>query len=71
MSEVKAEMAATVWELVAVEGQDAVAGDILLLLESMKMEIAVEAPLDGRVEQILVRAGDSVQAGDVLVLMDP
>lgn len=71
MTEVKAEMAATVWKLEAAEGGVAAAGDILLLLESMKMEIPVEAPSDGRVTQILVSVGQSVQPGDVLALMEP
>lgn len=71
MSEIRAEMAATVWELVAVEGHVFDAGEVLILLESMKMEIPVEAPAPGRVKQILVNVGESVQAGDILLLMDP
>ena len=43
--------------------------DVLLILESMKMEIPVEAPCAGRVAEIRVREGDSVEEGDVLAVI--
>jgi biotin carboxyl carrier protein len=46
------------------------AGDELLVLESMKMEIPVEAPCGGRVSQLLVEEGQAVEEGDVLVVLD-
>jgi methylmalonyl-CoA carboxyltransferase small subunit len=48
-------------------GQDLQAGDILLVLEAMKMETNVTAPGPGRIAAIRVNQGDSVQAGQILV----
>ena len=69
MPEVKAEMAATVWKVLVREGQEVVKDETLILLESMKMEVPVEAPEGGTVRQVLVNEGDVVQEGDVLVLL--
>ena len=48
-------------------GQTLQVGDVLLVLEAMKMETQVSAPIAGKVTEIKVKAGDSVQAGQVLV----
>jgi methylmalonyl-CoA carboxyltransferase small subunit len=48
-------------------GQSLQAGDILLVLEAMKMETNITAPSAGRVATIRVNQGDSVQAGQVVV----
>ena len=48
-------------------GQDVEAGDVLLSIEAMKMESAVHAESGGRVEEVLVRAGDQIDAKDLLV----
>lgn len=48
-------------------GQSIQTGDILLVLEAMKMETNITAPLAGKIASIKVSAGDSVQAGMVLV----
>lgn len=59
----------TVWKILAQEGQQVKTGDILIVIEAMKMEIAVETPLSGTVERILCRQGDSVSAGQLLVIL--
>lgn len=70
MTEVRAEIAASVWK-VAVEVGGAVAeGDTVAVLESMKMEIPVEAPVAGRVTEVRVGSGDSVQEGDVIAVIE-
>ncbi len=51
------------------EGQEVKKGDIILILEAMKMENPVESPVDGVVEKILVHEGQSVNAGDVLMII--
>ena len=51
-------------------GQEVAKGDLLVVLESMKMENYVYAPLDGVVSRILVRPSDGVQAGDTLVAIE-
>jgi acetyl-CoA carboxylase carboxyltransferase component len=57
---------------VAVEsGELVAAGTILVVLESMKMEHPLEAAVPGRVEAVLVTAGETVQPGDVLLRLRP
>lgn len=52
-----------VWKLMHAEGAEVRKGDAIMILEAMKMEIPIVAPFDGRVEQILVTEGDSVESG--------
>ena len=70
MADVIAEMVGNVWQVVAAEGQQVSEGDTLVILESMKMEIPVVAPLDGRVREIRVKPEDVVQEGDVLAIVE-
>ena len=51
-------------------GQSVKAGDNIVILESMKMEIPVVAPQDGTIESIDVSEGAAVENGDVLATMD-
>jgi biotin carboxyl carrier protein len=69
VAEVCAEMVANVIQLVVSEADVVAAGDTLLVLESMKMEIPVLADVSGTVAEIKVREGDVVQEGDVLVVL--
>lgn len=62
-----APMPATVIKVLAEPGSEVHRGDMLLLLEAMKMELPVRAPRDGRVKALHCRAGELVQAGTVLV----
>jgi len=68
--EIKAHITGVVFEIVARPGDAVQAGDPVVVLESMKMEIPVEAPRAGRVAAILVEAGQTVQEGDVLALLE-
>ncbi len=70
MPEIRSEMVANVWKVVAKEGDAVSAGDPLVILESMKMEIPVEAPVDGTVRQVAVQEGGVVQEGDVIAVID-
>ena len=56
--------------VVAAPGTAVRTGDVVLILESMKMEIPVEAPIDGVVAEILVAEGDQVSEDDVIALVD-
>jgi acetyl-CoA carboxylase biotin carboxyl carrier protein len=67
--EVRAEMVANVWKVVAAAGAEVAEGDTLVILESMKMEIPVHPEVGGTVERIAVREGDVVQEGDLLVVL--
>jgi len=63
----EAPMPATVTRIVARVGQKVAAGDVLVLLEAMKMELAIRAPHDGTVARIACEAGAIVQPGVPLV----
>ena len=68
--EVVAEMVANVWKVVVSEGDSVDEGDTLCILESMKMEIPVEATTSGTVSQLNVSEGGVVQEGDVIAVID-
>ena len=67
---VLSEMNARVRALEAAVGAEVAAGDTLLVLECMKMEIPVEAPRAGRVSQILVAADAEIVDGQALVILE-
>jgi biotin carboxyl carrier protein len=69
-AEVVAEMVANVMKVVVSPGDRLAAGDPVVLLESMKMEIPVLTETGGTVSSVKVAAGDVVQEGDVLVTLD-
>ena len=69
MLDVRAELTATVWKVVAEVGSVVTAGDELLILESMKMEIPVTAAEGGILAEMRVAEGDSVAEGDVLAVV--
>ncbi|GIU91787.1 MAG: biotinylated protein TB7.3 [Acidimicrobiia bacterium] len=71
MTPVRSEMPATVVEVSVSEGQHIDRGAQLVVLESMKMEIPVASPVGGKVSRVVVAAGDLVEAGDVLVEIEP
>jgi biotin carboxyl carrier protein len=64
-------MVANVLEVSVAVGDQVSAGQILLLLESMKMEIPVLAEIDGEVVDIGVLPGDVIQEGDPLLVIKP
>ncbi len=70
MTDVRAEMTASVWKVVVEVGQDVAVDDELLILESMKMEIPVAAPVAGKVSAVHVAPEAQVAEGQVLVTID-
>jgi acetyl-CoA carboxylase biotin carboxyl carrier protein len=70
MKKVLSEVSGSVWKLEVAVGQSVQAGDTLLIVESMKMEIPVESPASGTVTELLVAEGDSVADGQWLVRLD-
>jgi biotin carboxyl carrier protein len=70
MANVEAEMVANVWKVLVEPGQAVSAGDTLVILESMKMEIPVESPVSGTVSTVNVAEGGVVQEGDVIAVVD-
>ena len=69
MAEVRAEMVANVWKVVAAAGDTVAEGDTLVILESMKMEIPVLAEGSGVVTKMHVAEGDVVQEGDLIAVI--
>lgn len=70
MYEAKADIVANVWKIVAREGDTVAKGDILAILETMKMEIPVFAEGAGTVQSIIATEGTIVQEGDVIAIVE-
>lgn len=70
MAEVKSEMVGTVWKINVAVGDSVAEDDTLIILESMKMEIPIDSPVDGVVKEIRVAEGDVVQEGDVVAVVE-
>jgi acetyl-CoA carboxylase biotin carboxyl carrier protein len=70
MTEVKAELVGSVWKITSQVGAHVEEDDVLMILESMKMEISVNAPRAGVVKEILVKETDVVKEGQVLVVLE-
>ncbi|MFG6330353.1 MAG: biotin/lipoyl-binding carrier protein [Lachnospiraceae bacterium] len=68
--EVSASVPGKVFKVEASVGQAVKAGDPIIILEAMKMEIPVVAPEDGTVASIDVSVGDAVESGDVLATLN-
>jgi acetyl-CoA carboxylase biotin carboxyl carrier protein len=66
---VNAHITGTVWKIEVKEGQKVDEGQVCVILESMKMEMPVEAPQAGTVEKVLVAEGQAVNEGDALVTL--
>ena len=67
MSKVTAPVTGTVWKIQVGVGDQVEEGQAVVILESMKMEMPVEAPERGKVSEITVREGQAVEEGDVLL----
>jgi acetyl-CoA carboxylase biotin carboxyl carrier protein len=68
--EAKSEVNGAVWKIQVQPGQKVGAGDTLVLIESMKMEIPVIADEDGTVVSVQVKEGDPVVEGQVIVMLE-
>ena len=69
-TEVPAHITGTVWKIEKKVGDAVAAGDVLVILESMKMEMPVEAPSAGKVKEIRCKETQPVQEGQVLVVLE-
>ena len=67
---VKAPMPGNILDVKVKAGASVKAGDVLVILEAMKMENEILAPQDGTVASVNVNKGDTVNSGDVLVSMN-
>ncbi len=69
-TEVEAHITGTVFKIETQVGAKVAEGDVLVILESMKMEMPVEAPAAGTVAEIRVEEGQSVEEDEILVVID-
>jgi len=68
--ELKAHITGVVFQIVAKAGDAVAEGEPVVVLESMKMEIPVEAPRAGVVREVTVAEGQTVQEGDTVAVLD-
>ena len=68
--EIVAPLTGNVWRILVEEGDVVEAGDTLVILESMKMEINVDTVFDGTVVQVLKQEGDLVQGDEPLIVLE-
>jgi biotin carboxyl carrier protein len=67
---IEAQITGNVWKIEKAVGDRVAPEEVILILESMKMEIPVEAPCAGRLAEIRVREGENVEEGAVLAVID-
>ena len=70
MKKVEAAMAGTVWKVLVEVGDEVTAGQTVIILESMKMEIPLEVMMDGKVASISTAEGEFENDGDVLLELE-
>jgi biotin carboxyl carrier protein len=70
MTEVPSPITGSVWKILVENGASVGEGETLVILESMKMEIRVKSPRNGRVVEIRVREGDSILEDDVVAIIE-
>ena len=68
--EVESEVAGKVWKVEVQVGDSVAEGDVLIILESMKMEIPVESPAAGTIAEILVAPEDAVEEDQLLAVLN-
>lgn len=68
--QIESEVTGNVWKVEVAAGDVVQEGDVLIILESMKMEIPVEAPEAGKVAELLVAPEDSVEEDQVVAVID-
>ena len=69
-TEVEAQIAGNVWKIEKAVGDRVQEEEVILVIESMKMEIPVEAPRAGLILEIRVAEGDSIEEGAVLIVIE-
>jgi len=67
---VKSEIAGSVWKIIAETGADMAADDVIVILESMKMEIPVIAPKAGKLMQMHIAEGDMIVEGQLIATLE-
>ena len=68
--EIESEVTGSVWQVLMAPGTQVAEGDVIMILESMKMEIPVESPVAGTLVEILVQPEDQVEEDQVLAVVE-
>ena len=68
--EVESEVTGNVWKILLEVGADVAEGDVIMILESMKMEIPVESPAEGKLVELKVSAEDQVEEDQVVAVVE-
>jgi len=68
-TEIEAQIAGNIWKIEKSAGDSVAEDDVILIIESMKMEIPVEAPCGGVIAEIHVAEGDAIEEGAVLAVI--
>jgi len=69
-TQIEAQIAGSVWKIERAVGDVVNEEDVLMILESMKMEIPVEAPCGGRIREIRVREWQAIEEGAILAVIE-
>ena len=69
-TEILSEVTGRVWKIISVEQAEVAEGDTILIIESMKMEIPIEAPSAGKVVEICVNEGEAVKEEQIVAFLD-
>jgi len=70
MTEVPSPITGSVWKVLVENGASVGEGETIVILESMKMEIRVKSPHNGRVVEMRVKEGDSILEDDVIAIIE-
>ena len=69
-TEVEAQIAGNLWKIEKAVGDPVEVDDVIMIIESMKMEIPVEAPCAGTLREIRVQEGESIEEGAILAVIE-
>jgi acetyl-CoA carboxylase biotin carboxyl carrier protein len=69
-TQVEAQIAGSVWKIEKSVGDSVDEEEVILIIESMKMEIPVEAPCSGRLAELWVAEGDAIEEGAILAVIE-
>ncbi|MDR3142904.1 MAG: acetyl-CoA carboxylase biotin carboxyl carrier protein subunit [Tannerellaceae bacterium] len=71
LGEVNSTLPGTIIRIMVKEGQDVKEGELLLILEAMKMMNRIAAPVSGTIKEVLVKEGDKISKAHLMIKIDP
>jgi acetyl-CoA carboxylase biotin carboxyl carrier protein len=70
MADITAHITGTIFKIEKRVGESVAAGDEVIIMESMKMEIPLESPITGVIKEVLVQEGQPVEEGTLLAVVE-